>query len=132
MISSAKEFVRLRTSESKSDYDRAAREEAPLEVWTEVVKNFPEMKIWVVGNKTVPSPVLELLARDVDVNVRDAVARKRNAPPEVLALLARDEDSGVRLAVAYNPKVPELVLKILLGDEWEEVRLKAQERLTKG
>jgi len=65
-ITSADEFVRLRTSESPEDYRRAASEDAPLDVWYAVIADHPEMRFWVAQNKTVPTAVLELLSEDAD------------------------------------------------------------------
>lgn len=39
MFTSAEEFVALRSSSIKSEYDRAATEEAPISVWRDVIKN---------------------------------------------------------------------------------------------
>jgi hypothetical protein len=129
MIWSAEEFIRLRASEDKAEYDRAANDQAPIEIWEELVSYYPDMRVWVVHNKTVPISVLEALSTDADASVRSAVARKRKAPPEVLRRLASDSDSSVRYAVACNPKAPEDVLRLLLNDQWETVSLKAKERL---
>ena len=54
MINSAEEFVRLRTSEQKEEYSKAVEDEAPISVWLDIVDRFPEMKEWVVHNRTVP------------------------------------------------------------------------------
>src|SRR5689334_2460666 len=78
MILSAEEFIRLRTSEVQAEYHRAAHEEAPAEVWWDLVRNYPDMKVWVVHNKTVPLSILEALSTDESVAVRGAVARKRS------------------------------------------------------
>ena len=129
MIRSAFEFIRLRTSEDKADYDRAAHEEAPAEVWWELVRDHPEMRTWVAHNKTVPPEVLEALSADSDPAVRGVVARKRKASPELLARLARDPDSGVRNAVACNPSTPAEVLRSLLHDDWDQVANTARDRL---
>jgi hypothetical protein len=129
MIGSAEEFVRLRRSEDKSEYDRAAREEAPLGVWWDVIDRHPDMKIWVVANKTVPLAVLEVLSKDEDTAVRDAVARKRSASREILERLAADSDSGVRYAVACNAKTTREVLEQLLQSPWDMVVEKAKKRL---
>ena len=129
MITSAKEFIRLRTSEDKEDYDRAAMEEAPSNVWWELVRDHPEMRSWVAHNKTVPLEVLETLAGDADPAVRGVVARKRKASPEILARLAEDPDSGVRFAVACNRSTPPRILRLLLADDWEAVAKAARERL---
>lgn len=44
MIESAEEFVRLRRSPLSDDYRRAAHEEAPIQVWVDVLARFPEMR----------------------------------------------------------------------------------------
>jgi hypothetical protein len=44
MISSANEFAKLRSSQVKEEYDRAAHEEASLEVWQDVIENYPELR----------------------------------------------------------------------------------------
>ena len=131
MITSANEFIRLRTSELKQEYDRAASDEAPLDVWWELVRDHPDMKVWVVHNKTVPLEILDALSTDEDTAVRDAVARKRKASFEILERLAHDPDSGVRYAVACNKKTPPSILKMLLSDQWDVVAAKARARLSK-
>jgi hypothetical protein len=129
MITSATEFIRLRTSEVQEEYQRAAHEAAPLEVWWELVRDYPERRFWVVHNKTVPLEILEAMSTDDDTAVRDMVARKRKAPFEILEHLAQDPDSGVRYAVACNTSTPPAILEKMLSDEWETVVERAKERL---
>jgi hypothetical protein len=76
MISSAEEFVALRDSDIKTEYDRSAMEEAPIAVWREVIENFPDHRRWVAHNKTVPVEILEVLC-EFDASTRWFVARKR-------------------------------------------------------
>jgi hypothetical protein len=76
MIESAEEFRRLRESENPEEYGRAAHDEAPIEVWLEVIRRWPDMCFWVAQNKSVPLEVLETLANDPDWRVRDMVSRK--------------------------------------------------------
>ncbi|WP_139983894.1 hypothetical protein [Nocardioides litoris] len=78
MIETAEEFVRLRTSEDPDDYNRAAREEASEATWRDVVDRFPEMRVWVAHNKTVPLSVLEILRKDPDERVVCMVRIKRS------------------------------------------------------
>jgi hypothetical protein len=127
MIDSAAEFVRLRTSEQPAEYRRAAAEEAPLAVWLQVVAAYPEMRFWVAHNKTVPLAVLELLATDPDVRVREMVARKRRAGDVLLGRLAGDHAASVRAAVAGNPKAPPALLEQLRQDV-DEVVVRAARR----
>ena len=132
MIGSAEEFVRLRTSDLPEEYLRAASEEAPLEVWHEVINNHPDMRYWVAHNKTVPIAILEILAGDQDERVRMMVAEKRKLPETVQLRLTEDPSSMVRSALAYNKKATSRVLAILAIDPDPEIRQIAQERLENG
>jgi hypothetical protein len=78
VIESAEEFVRLRTSEDRSDYNRAALEDASESTWRDVIERFPEMRFWVAQNKTVPLAVLESLRQDPDERVQHMVTSKRS------------------------------------------------------
>lgn len=116
MINTAEEFVQLRTSDSPQEYLRAASEHAHKAVWLDVINKFPEMKIWVAHNKTVPVEVLYLLAQDADPAVRLAVAMKNKLSDDLLLLLALDVDDGVRQRIACNKKTPNNILEILSRD----------------
>lgn len=129
MITSAAEFIALRTSTVKDEYDRAAHDEAPLEVWRELVREYPAMRTWVAHNKTVPIEILETLAGDASAEVRSSVARKRKLTAALFEQLARDPDDGVRHAIVYNEKTPREVLRLLVDDPWGEVAKHARDRL---
>jgi FMN phosphatase YigB (HAD superfamily) len=129
MIRSAEEFVALRESDDPDEYRRAATDAAPEPVWWDVVERYPDMKRWVVHNKTVPDSLLRALAADPDESIRAAVARKRKCDPAVLGDLARDPDEVVRLAVATNAKTPRHVLEALQADPIARVAAAARERL---
>ncbi|MFP5459768.1 MAG: hypothetical protein ACLGG7_13615 [Bacteriovoracia bacterium] len=131
MIRSAKEFIELRTSHVPTDYQRAATDSASLEVWYEIINHFPEMKVWVAHNKTVPSEILAILATDADPDVRFVVAQKNKLPRDVMERLARDDQEEVRRRIAYNKMVPLHVLLDLSKDESESVREAASRRLRK-
>lgn len=99
VISSADEFVRLRDSADPAEYGRAARDEAPLEVWWDVCARFPDYRFWVAQNKTVPLEVLEVLRDDADGLVRWMVCRKRSwvrAHPEDVDPCDQSDWPGVR------------------------------------
>jgi hypothetical protein len=132
MIMNAREFLRLRTSENAEDYVRASTEGAPLKVWTGIVENFPDMKIWVARNKTVPVEVLRRLAADSARDVRLAVATKNKLPEDLMMLLAADVDESVRERVAFNKNAPTAILEDLANDPIERIALKACTRLTTG
>jgi len=129
VISTAAEFVRLRTSEDPSEYSRAAREEAPESVWLQLIRGFPEMRVWVVHNKTVPLSILEILSRDASAAVRSAVADKRKLTTELRRLLSRDSDAGVRARVAHNAKCEREILEALAQDQEVIVRSAAADKL---
>jgi hypothetical protein len=129
MIKSADEFKTLRESENQEEYSRAATDEAPLEVWLEVLTKYPDLAFWVAQNKSVPVKILEKLTLNEDSKVRDMVARKRKLPENLMLLLAEDNSDTVRLALANNSKITKKVLNILVNDSWQEVRNKAMEKL---
>jgi hypothetical protein len=131
-MTTAAQFVALRTSDDPAEQRLAATLPASEGVWLEVIAAHPDMRFWVAQNKTVPAAVLRVLAADPDAKVRHMVASKRKCEPDLLARLAIDPDPAVRLAVAYNPNTPTPVLERLSGDEWERVREVVAGRLADG
>lgn len=128
-IESAAEFVRLRYSDEAADYGRAAGEEAAPGVWDDVIRDYPDARVWVAHNKTVPVEILERLAVDADPRVRHMVAAKRKSPPHILDALASDPDETVRMRVAMNKKSTKGILERLAQDPSEHVRSAATARL---
>ena len=102
MIKSADEFIRLRTSKIKEEYDRSAHDTAEISTWTELIEKHPNYKKWVIYNKTVPIEILEKLTLDKDPKIRSAVARKRKITDKIFLLLSRDNDEKVRYALMCN------------------------------
>jgi hypothetical protein len=131
MIKSAEEFYRLRTSEDPEEYNRATNEEAPIEIWFDILKKFPDLKTWVIHNKTVPEEILRLLSADLEPSVRWAVANKRKCPADILVILAKDSDDSVRLRVAHNPKVTREILETLTSDSWDKIVKVSKDKLDK-
>jgi hypothetical protein len=129
VIQSADEFVRLRRSEDPTDCQRAANDEAPVDVWLAIVQRFPDLREWVAHNKTVPLSVLEQLATDHNPSVRATVASKRKLSLELQMLLANDQDSSVRERLACNVKCEAKVLRGLATDPEAFVREAATKRL---
>lgn len=132
MINSAEEFVRLRRSERMDEYLKAAWDEAPSEVWLEVIKNYPNMREWVAHNKSIPVEIMEILANDVDERVRFNVATKNRLPEHLQLKLAKDSDCSVRKRIVYNKKATIQVLTLLLNDEDEDIRTLAKNRIDEG
>ena len=106
MIASAEEFARLRVNKDPAEQARATHEAADESVRRAVIADYPELKIWVVRNKTIPLEILRLLAIDADPRVRSEVATKRKLDDALFATLAKDSDESVRRAVALNAKCP--------------------------
>lgn len=129
MMLSAEEFISLRRSDRQQDYLRAATDPAGNEVWLDVIKRFPEMRIWVAHNKTVPIEILSILARDPDPEVRVAVAMKNKLSDELIALLASDVSDSVRERIVYNKKSPLPILKQLMNDPSEVVSAASKQRV---
>lgn len=131
LITSAEEFVRLRTSQDPAEYRRAAIEDAPPTVWQEVLDRFPEYRRWVAHNKTVPIEILQILAKDPDPQVRWFVAAKNRLTPDLLEKLAHDSDESVRRRVVRHKRLPIELLESLRSDPSEGIRLIATERLSR-
>lgn len=125
MIRSASEFILLRDENDA----RATHDEAPEDVWMEVLRVHPDYREWVIHNKTVPLPVLKLLAGDSDARIRSFVATKRKCDHDLFQLLASDPDETVRARVAYNRKAPKDVLQQLQADSSALVREALQSRI---
>lgn len=131
MINSAEEFIALRISDLKNEYDRAAMEEAPISVWREIIIKHPNYRRWVSHNKTVPLEILEELCI-FDSTIRQSVARKRKLSLAMFEMLSKDVSDVVRVAIAANRKTPIAILERLLTDKDEDVasvaRLNLDER----
>lgn len=113
MITSAEEFVRLRTSEDPEDYQRSAHEEAEISVWQSVLDAYPEMAFWVAQNKTIQYEILESLSSHQDSKVRHMVASKGKLREPLLIALSQDSDGAVRQRVAMHKKATLRVLRSL-------------------
>ena len=120
MIHSAEEFVALRDSSIKDEYDRAATDEASISVWKDVIDRFPKYRKWVAHNKTIPLEILTLLCQ-FGPDVRRSIAVKRKLPDELFELLSNDLDAVVRQGIASNKKTPISIIKKLMQDEDEDV-----------
>lgn len=120
MIQSAEEFIALRDSRIKDEYDRAATDEASVSVWRDVIARFPDYRKWVAHNKTVPVEILAELCQ-CEAEVRRFVAVKRKLSRELFELLAKDSDPIVRQGIASNKKAPISIISDLMQDEDEAV-----------
>ncbi len=107
MIETAEEFKHLRSSENLDEQRRASVEEASIEIWKEIIAKYPELKEWVIYNKTVPIEILNQLSMDSNPDVRKEVARKRKIDVEIFNRLKNDENEEVKLSLFYNTKLTE-------------------------
>ncbi|WP_301171053.1 hypothetical protein [Brevibacillus nitrificans] len=132
MITSAEEFVRLRTSDNPEEYLRAAWDDASLDVWNEIILNYPDMSFWVAQNKTVPVEILSILANHPEERVRSMVASKNKLTEELQIKLASDPEFFVRKRIAYNKKATLKALEVLSKDKDDELRAYAMNRISEG
>jgi hypothetical protein len=128
-ISSAEEFVRLRSNKILEEYASAAWAKASDDVWLEVIQKYPEYARWVAHNKSISLEIIRVLAVHPDDGVRSFIAAKRKTPPAVLWMLAKDKVDSVRARVVNNAKTSKEILEFLLNDPWENIRERAQQRL---
>jgi hypothetical protein len=129
MITSASEFLALRSSNRPDEYNRAAQDNAPDRVWNEIIDSYPEMREWVAHNKTVPITILGVLANDPSPRVREAVASKRKLTESLQLLLAQDNNPSVRERLVHNARVSLSVLRLLAQDPEFLIREKAQRKI---
>ena len=131
MIASVAEFIHLVRSDEAADRKRSAWEQAPVDVWLDVVRDHPDMRVWAANNRTIPVEVMQILARDSDWRVRGRLASKAACPPEILLLLAGDEHETVASTVAGHPNTPVGALRHLALHPWDQVGEKAIRQLSK-
>ncbi|GAB3322979.1 hypothetical protein GCM10027299_18820 [Larkinella ripae] len=131
MIDSAREFIRLRSSELIEEYTRAAHEEASLQTWKEVIELYPHYTTWVIHNKTVPLEILEELVSDPNPDVRRAVARKRKLNASIIEILANDPDEEVRYALACNTRMSMENIALINRDDSDWLKQKIGELIAR-
>lgn len=129
MINSAEEFVRLSSSDNPEEYNRAAHDEAGLSIWYDVINTYPDYKTWVIHNKTIPVEILELLAKDNNPEIRSEVARKRKINDVIFNLLANDIDVNVRHALICNTKLSKNKLSRIKVSDSEWLQKQLEEKL---
>lgn len=129
MIKNSAEFVSLRSSEIPDEYNRAATEEAPLDVWMDLIENYDDMRVWVARNKSIPKEIISILSRDKNPIVRDAISSKYPLDFDIYLQLSKDPDDGIRVRLTYNKKIPTSILKEMAeNDPSEFVRNEARLR----
>lgn len=126
MINSAEDFKQLRESKIQDEYHRAATEEAPIEIWNDVLTKYPDLAFWVAQNKTIPLEVLYILADNENADVRCMVARKRKIDDILFEKLKEDINESVRHALMCNTNlsIDKKQLIKTSDSEWLEKELK--------
>ncbi|HEV2611048.1 MAG TPA: hypothetical protein VGU61_12335, partial [Noviherbaspirillum sp.] len=109
--------------------NKTLSDNAALEIWVEVIENYPERRIDVAQNRTIPEEVMQILASFDDATVRSLIAQKRRLVPDLFPLLARDQDETVRIAIAANQKIPLELVRSLTTDSIESVASVAEYNL---
>jgi Leucine rich repeat variant len=90
----------------------------PMHILIAWVRKEPLLRPWIAQNPNIQPQILEILARDVSVQVRIAVASNPNTPNHLLEQLAKDREVEVRQTVASNSNSPVHVLEMLVKD-WQ-------------
>jgi hypothetical protein len=98
MILSAEEFVSLRASDVKAEYDRATHEEALLEVWKDVLQKYPDDTVWVIHNCRIPAKTDFRHAR-----LRPGLRQRPHRPPPHPAAPSPDKRHGRALQSLRQP-----------------------------
>ena len=102
-------------------------------VWMELIENHHDMKVWVARNRTIPKEIINILSRDADPIVRDAISSKYSLDLDIYLLLSKDPDEGIRAKLAYNKGLPNFILKEMAENDISEfvrneARLKYEQR----
>lgn len=129
MITSANEFTDLRESNDRNEQFRASHDEADIEVWLAIIEKYPQLKTWVIHNKTIQIEILEILSKDPNPDVRSAVARKRKINENIKRQLSNDENEDVRFALLSNRKLSTDELKVIKIDDSVWLQQKLSERI---
>ena len=86
-----------------------------------LIEHCPSSRL-TIASATKSIDVLNRLAHDASIDVREAVADNLRTPPTTLNSLSKDSASAVRMAVAENANVSEANLESLSKDPVNYVR----------
>ncbi|GKX55995.1 hypothetical protein SOASR030_21070 [Leminorella grimontii] len=129
MISTPDEFIKLINSNCPNEYNLAGRKEAPVPVWLELIKGYPDMRVWVARNRTIPREIMDYLSKDDNPVVREAISAKYPLDVDMYLLFSRDPDEGIRARLIFNKGLPVFILKHMAeNDPSDFVREKALEK----
>jgi hypothetical protein len=98
------------------------KENCPVSL-LELIAKDPDMdlRVEVAGNPKLPESIQEILASDSESYVQEVLAGNENLSAAIMDQLTKSTNVAVRTAVASNPKISNLAIEILLGDKEAEV-----------
>lgn len=129
MINSPEEFIELRNSDIPAEYNRAKIEGASIEVWFDLIERYPDMRVWVARNKTIPREIIACLSKGSNPIVRHAICSKHPLDTDKYLLFSQHPDESVRSRLTFNKKLPLSILKEMSEkDPSEFVRSQALDR----
>jgi hypothetical protein len=129
MIESAEEYDLLMGSDIRDEERRFKWDSASESTWRDIIDRYPQHRVTVAMNVTLPESIQEILARDEDEDVRMMLAGRRRLSSEVFEILAADVAESVRAHICANRKTPEALLVKLSKDSEPWVARCARERL---
>ncbi|MEO5930142.1 MAG: hypothetical protein ABIR47_09425 [Candidatus Kapaibacterium sp.] len=132
MIETIEELIRFIETDDSELNESSSWEEAPEILWHELLLKYcddPDMRFAVTLNKTLPTSVLMVLAKDDSWRVRCTVAKKRRLEPSIRELLSKDENEAVRRGIAYNQKTPREILAKMVNDPVPDIAERVRKRL---
>lgn len=129
MIRNINEYLYLADSDNKSDNKRIINEELSSDLISELIKNYPERKSWLIHIKFIPAKILEELATDDNDDVRFTIALKKKCNRVTFEKLLSDINYSVRLAVIRNKKLPIDLLENISNDMNDEIYEDAKKNL---
>jgi len=110
---------------AQGSYDLRIEKDWARDLTTEdlllLIEHCPSSRL-TIASATKSVDVLERLAGDSSIDVREAVADNLRTPTSALNALATDSASAVRMAVAENANVSEANLEMLAKDPVNYVR----------
>ena len=120
------EFISHHRDEiARGSYDLRIEKDWARDLTTEdlllLIEHCPSSRL-TIASATKSVEVLDRLAGDASIDVREAVADNLRTPVGTLDTLSRDSASAVRMAVAENINVSESNLEVLAKDPVNYVR----------
>jgi hypothetical protein len=83
-------------------------------------KNKKWMKNWSFSGKNLSAEACAILAKSKDAEKRERIARLENLPEDLIAELAKDVDAEIRTAIAEHPKCTDAILKAIIARHDED------------